>query len=230
MTRPIKVVLIGQLATGKSTIAHRLAQRTDMPQQSTIGSAYMTTTLTSPAGIKFQLNLWDTAGSEKYRSIMPMYVRNADIVLAVYDVTDYASLDRIREDRAHYIDTVADIEHAIWILIGNKCDLGASSSLVARARELANEWTPRGQHFRASALNATGINDIAEYMGDQLQALLQLQQMGVVSGDAHVDPQVTLKRPTIPTVRTMHPLELLEDDDTIQLGDENPSWRPKCCN
>lgn len=42
-----------------------------------------------------QLNIWDTAGDERFRSIMPLYYRDAEIALLVFDLTDAESFKGI---------------------------------------------------------------------------------------------------------------------------------------
>ena len=45
---------------------------------------------------KVKLQLWDTAGSEEYRSINQLYYKKAAIICLVYDVTDYESFDQLK--------------------------------------------------------------------------------------------------------------------------------------
>ena len=42
-------------------------------------------------GRKVVLQIWDTAGTERYRTLAPMYYRNAKVVIVVYDVTNMVS-------------------------------------------------------------------------------------------------------------------------------------------
>ena len=91
-----KLVLLGESAVGKSSIVHRFVKNTfDDMRESTIGAAFLTQTITIPESettIKFEI--WDTAGQERYKSLAPMYYRNANAALCVYDITSRSSFQK----------------------------------------------------------------------------------------------------------------------------------------
>ena len=68
-----------------------------------------------------RLIIYDTAGQEKFRSLIPMYIREAQIILLVYDITDKESFDSIPK----WIQEVKDVlnKEVVFALIGNKLDL-----------------------------------------------------------------------------------------------------------
>ena len=43
-----------------------------------------------------ELDIWDTAGSARFKDLAPMYYRGAHGALAVYDITDASSLERAK--------------------------------------------------------------------------------------------------------------------------------------
>ena len=55
--------------------------------ESTIGAAFLTQNVTTPAGKEIKFEIWDTAGQERYRSLAPMYYRGAHSAIVVYDIT-----------------------------------------------------------------------------------------------------------------------------------------------
>ena len=71
----VKVVMLGNVAVGKSSLLKRfLSQRFDEKQETTIGASFFAKILTiNGQNIKFQI--WDTAGQEKYRALAPMYYK-----------------------------------------------------------------------------------------------------------------------------------------------------------
>ena len=113
-----KIVLLGDSAVGKSSLAARFVKDEFVPhQESTIGAAFMShlvfvpsTSQKRPASAdetsggcnfsndctKVKLEIWDTAGQERYRSLAPMYYRGAVGAVIVYDVTCAASLKRAK--------------------------------------------------------------------------------------------------------------------------------------
>jgi GTPase SAR1 family protein len=86
-----KLVTIGDAQTGKTSLLWRLThkQRPDI-RDATIGAAFF-----NSSSKKFCLNMWDTAGQERFRSMLPIYLRDAEIILFVYDITDRSSYDHL---------------------------------------------------------------------------------------------------------------------------------------
>ncbi len=70
-----------------------------------------------------KVQLWDTAGTERFRTITPIYYRNVDGVLLVFDLTDRASFRSIQ----YWIDELNEKgeDTAQLMLVGNKNDRAA---------------------------------------------------------------------------------------------------------
>ena len=118
----------------------------DRYRESTIGAAFLSQTIKlseeyDEQVLKFEI--WDTAGQERYKSLAPMYYRNANAALVVYDVTEPDSLPKAKLWVDELKEKVND-DKLIICLVGNKLDLVSereSTSLVdeADAREFAQE-------------------------------------------------------------------------------------------
>jgi len=84
----LKVVLVGDSDVGKTSIgylmSHPLTTGTVPYTESTVGASYFRTKFDSPGG-RISADIWDTAGQERYHSLVPLYLRNANVVLYVYD-------------------------------------------------------------------------------------------------------------------------------------------------
>ncbi|KAI4189732.1 MAG: hypothetical protein L6R41_001284, partial [Letrouitia leprolyta] len=56
-------------------------------RESTIGAAFLTQTISLDETTTVKFEIWDTAGQERYKSLAPMYYRNANCAVVVYDIT-----------------------------------------------------------------------------------------------------------------------------------------------
>ncbi|KAG8881149.1 GTP-binding protein of the rab/ypt [Tulasnella sp. 331] len=137
-----KLVLLGESAVGKSSLVLRFVRdQFDDYRESTIGAAFLTQTVTVDEQTTVKFEIWDTAGQERYkaRSLAPMYYRNANCAVVVYDITQTASLQKaktwIRE-----LQRQADPNILIY-LCGNKLDLAANLRQVTQeeAQKYAEE-------------------------------------------------------------------------------------------
>ncbi|CAF9909297.1 MAG: hypothetical protein HETSPECPRED_008927 [Heterodermia speciosa] len=117
----VKLVLLGEAAVGKSSLVLRFVNNDFQEnKEPTIGAAFLTQKCNLPhRTIKFEI--WDTAGQERFASLAPMYYRNAQSALVVYDLTKPTSLVKAR----HW---VAELQRQaspgiVIALVGNKLDL-----------------------------------------------------------------------------------------------------------
>ncbi|CEF85885.1 unnamed protein product [Fusarium graminearum] len=127
----VKLVLLGEAAVGKSSLVLRFVNNDFQEnKEPTIGAAFLTQKCNLPTRtIKFEI--WDTAGQERFASLAPMYYRNAQAALVVYDLTKPTSLIKAK----HW---VAELQRQaspgiVIALVGNKLDLTGDSSSVAGA-------------------------------------------------------------------------------------------------
>ena len=131
----MKVVLVGNTQVGKTCLVSRLMTGTFRANSpATVGAAFQDHVMTTDKGI-VSMQIWDTAGQEKYRSLTPMYYRNAHAAVLVFDVTNkesYESLEQWATDLEE--KTTTDIK---IFIAGNKCDLENRQVSEEEAREFA---------------------------------------------------------------------------------------------
>ena len=117
-----KVVFIGNPTAGKTSLLNRICNDKFLPNyDSTIGVDFFTKTIFYNETI-FKLQLWDSAGQEKYRSLIPSYIRGASIIYLVYDINHHESFDAIN-NWLGFVNQYTNKEQVKLILIGNKKDL-----------------------------------------------------------------------------------------------------------
>jgi Ras-related protein Rab-6A len=117
----LKVVLLGNSGTGKTSIldfAVTHSSRDDL--QPTIGCNCSLLTFDFATG-PISLRVWDTAGQELYRSIVPIYIRDSAAALLVYDVTEPKSLESL--DHWYSVLMEEQSGEILIYVIANKIDL-----------------------------------------------------------------------------------------------------------
>lgn len=154
-----KLVLLGESAVGKSSLVLRFVKdQFDDYRESTIGAAFLTQTVSLDAQTTVKFEIWDTAGQERYKSLAPMYYRNANCAVVVYDITQPSSLDKakawIRE-----LQRQAD-PNIIIALAGNKADL-ASTRRAIPTEEAEKYAQEEGLLFlETSAKDASNVSEL----------------------------------------------------------------------
>eukprot|EP00915_Cephaloidophora_sp_WS-2016_P002868 GHVH01003901.1.p1 GENE.GHVH01003901.1~~GHVH01003901.1.p1 ORF type:complete len:161 (+),score=21.83 GHVH01003901.1:288-770(+) len=116
-----KFVIVGNSNVGKTCMLGQFTKSEFMPNsKSTVNCEFGMNVITIK-GVPVKLQIWDTAGTEKYRSIVRSYYRGAAACLLVYDVTDRSSFEAITE----WLEEISELthQHITIHLIGNKCDL-----------------------------------------------------------------------------------------------------------
>ena len=116
-----KIIFLGDQGTGKSCILNRFVEdKFDDNYQATIGLDFQRKNVKID-NQDVHLLLYDTAGQEKFRSLIPMYTRDANIIILVYDITRKESFNHIPD----WINGLTNVnfDNVIFALVGNKIDL-----------------------------------------------------------------------------------------------------------
>ena len=150
----MKIVLLGDSQVGKTSIISRIADDNNFEEEtvSTIGAAFITQMMTTPNGT-IQLQIWDTAGQEQYRSMTPMYYRSADVILFVFDLTQIESFQSIQS----WIQDVQGqcTNKTQFVLVGNKTDLPERAVTPEDAQQFCNNYQ---MSFYKEVSAKTGFN------------------------------------------------------------------------
>ena len=116
----VKCVVLGNYGTGKTSIQTRYCYNkyTDY-SYTTIGVDIFMKTIKNDS-ITLKIQLWDTAGQEKYKAMLVQYIKNAYLYIIVFDVTDQQSFIDITEWITFIIKYARDNYRIV--LIANKID------------------------------------------------------------------------------------------------------------
>jgi small GTP-binding protein len=160
-----RVVLIGDSSVGKTCVVNRfLHDSFDNHEPNTIGASYETY-IENRDGFAMELQIWDTAGQEKYKSLGPIYYRESAAALAVFDMSNHGSFESI----PGWIKSFRSVsgEAAIVIVVGNKMDL--VDEQVVQIEE-AQHWAQvEGLDFLpASAKTGSGVREVFDKLLDRL--------------------------------------------------------------
>lgn len=147
----IKIVLYGKESVGKSALLTRfIHSRFDPEIETTIGASFSSKTV-SVDDQMISLNIWDMAGSERFNTLVPMYIRGAKIVLLCFHHFDAGDLDK-------KIEKIAEQNMDVKIfLVATKIDLRAvSDQAIIYAQLMGYEL------FHTSAASGTGVDELFE--------------------------------------------------------------------
>jgi Ras-related protein Rab-6A len=155
-----KVIFLGNSGVGKSSIILRICnEKFDPAYHSTVGLDFTKKDIIHNKSI-MKLLFYDTAGQEKFRSLIPMYIRDANIMIIVYDITNYESFTQLQI----WMDMIADLrrEDAIVAIVGNKQDMEERRAVqIEEAKEFAKK-------------NNSIFKEVSAKMGTNIQDLINI--------------------------------------------------------
>ncbi|XP_032166095.1 ras-related protein Rab-36 isoform X4 [Mustela erminea] len=146
-----KVVVVGDLYVGKTSLIHRFCKNVfDRDYKATIGVDFEIERF-EIAGIPYSLQIWDTAGQEKFKCIASAYYRGAQVIITAFDLTDVQTLEHTRQ---WLEDALRENEpgSCFVFLVGTKKDLlsgAACEQAEVEAVRLANEM--KAEYWSVSA-------------------------------------------------------------------------------
>ena len=154
-----KIVLIGESGVGKTSIISRYINNSFDLQVLTSSSAQFISKiiyLTDEISLKF--DIWDTAGQEKFRSLAKIFYKDAKVIILVYDITNKASFDNLKNYWFNEIEENS-ISDVILAIVGNKDDLYENEQVsIDEGKKFAKE--KNAIFKRTSALSNRNIESL----------------------------------------------------------------------
>ena len=154
----IKITFLGDQSVGKSSIIKKFSEnKFDWDYQRTIGLDFQLKDINLKENF-MSLHFYDTAGQEKFRSLIPMYLRDTQIMILTYDITNKESFTHIVDDWINFISDYIR-EDKIIVLVGNKKDLEGKRQISTKeAEDFAKQ---KGFLFHeVSSKTGEGINEL----------------------------------------------------------------------
>ena len=155
-----KIILIGNASVGKTSIFNKFTTG-DFSKiyKSTIAAEFKSKLLKVNKNLWAKLVIWDTCGTENYRSLTRQYYRGADGAIIIFDLTDQSSFNDLKKwikDIKNYGEKDIQI-----IVVGNKLDLFNQRKVTqSQANNFCNE--NKYKYIEASAKDGTNLLKIFE--------------------------------------------------------------------
>jgi small GTP-binding protein len=163
-----KVVLIGNSQVGKTSLFERFkGQPPDSTLCGTVGGSCAVVPVDLDGG-SVSLTIWDTAGQEKYRAIVPLYFAHAQAIVIVYDITNQQSFQDVLEWER--IAREYAPPEAKLILVGNKLDRRAERDVSRDAAEERRIELGAETLFETSAITGDGVDDLLDMLAGSINA------------------------------------------------------------
>ena len=160
----LKILILGDSSVGKTSLLLKYADGYfPTIYVATIGVEYKIKQI-NINGLDINLQIWDTAGQERFRSITRNFMKGADGIMYVYDITQKSSFDNIK----NWIrDSEESTEGFQKIIVGNKCDLELDRSV---SKELLQKLCDdrKLKYIEASAKLGTNVSEAFECLAKMI--------------------------------------------------------------
>ena len=135
----IKITLIGSSGVGKTCIIKRYIENIFLDNSSATAGGSYSSKLIKINNKLIQVDLWDTAGAERFRSLGKVFYKDANIVIIVYDISKKYSFEKIKTIWYPNVKEIGE-KYTILAIIGNFSDLYEDEEVSENeAREYAKQ-------------------------------------------------------------------------------------------
>eukprot|EP00697_Spironema_sp_BW2_P010141 gnl/Spiro4/25259_TR12575_c0_g1_i1.p1 gnl/Spiro4/25259_TR12575_c0_g1~~gnl/Spiro4/25259_TR12575_c0_g1_i1.p1 ORF type:complete len:264 (+),score=49.13 gnl/Spiro4/25259_TR12575_c0_g1_i1:41-793(+) len=193
-----KILVIGDLATGKTCFVRRFAHnRFSNKYRATIGADFLERTVPYDAHTDVELRLWDLGGQSNFRHLLKVYRKDAAGVVVVCDISKYSTFEGALAWK-QYLDETTEADEGITtnvsgssaeppsqlpvVLLANKCDLHVSESSreaqLLDPQHMAAVCAQHGflQFFCVSAATGENVEPVMNFLVSSLVARMHEQQ------------------------------------------------------
>ena len=161
-----KVLLLGDSSVGKTCFLLRYCDKSFQDAHlSTIGLDYRLKTMTLKSGKNIKLQIWDTAGQDRFRAITKNYYKGANGIILIYDVTNAQTFENVK----NWISQIKEEANpnVVIYLAGNKIDLPEETKSVSTeaGQRMADEYKLLFKEASAKAgKNVNVVKDMQQLM------------------------------------------------------------------
>ena len=164
----LKIILIGDAGVGKSSILLRYKTNEFLDiYNATIGIDNIFKDIVVD-GINIRLQVLDTAGQERYHSIIPSYIRKANGIFLVFDLTQKSSFEHL-DYWMDFIKNEKDVNGKNLIILANKKDL---EEIREVNDEDINEFIKKHGYFQKIEISVKNKDEIAQAFDEMIKLLL----------------------------------------------------------
>ena len=161
------VLLLGDSSVGKTCFLLRYCDKSFQDVHlSTIGLDYRLKTMTLKNNKTIKLQIWDTAGQDRFRAITKNYYKGANGIILIYDVTNTQTFENVK----NWISQIKEEANpnVIIYLVGNKIDVPEEQRLVKPedGQKMADEFDL--PFLEASAKDGTNINEVFQELLEKI--------------------------------------------------------------
>lgn len=155
--KQFKVVLLGEGCVGKTSLCLRYVQNAFNDKHLTTIQASFLSKRLNVDGKRVGLAIWDTAGQERFHALGPIYYRDANGALLVYDITDRDSFIKVQT----WVKELRKMlgKEVTLAIAGNKCDLERSRVVTIEEAEQYAE-SVGAKHYSTSAKLNKGLEEL----------------------------------------------------------------------
>ena len=183
-----KILILGNSSVGKTSFLVRFCDGTFEEEAITTVGVDCKKKFIKRNNKNIKLNIMDTAGQERFRSIAKNMFKNADGIILMYDVTNEKSFIEIK-DWISSIKEATDLEKIGLVIAGNKIDL-KDEIVIDENRKKTFEEKQKLKIIETSAKSNINVDEVFIELIDKLQQLgLGVVQHSLSSGYGEEDEQ-----------------------------------------
>ena len=156
----LKFIILGDSNVGKTSLLLNYTDNYFVDSHvATIGIDYKIKII-NMNGVNLKLQIWDTSGQERFRSLTYNFLKNANGIIFVYDITNKKTFEGVKEWIKDAENNGITFEK---ILIGNKCDLEGKREISFDALEKFGN-KKKIKYFETSAKTNINVNEAFDYL------------------------------------------------------------------
>ncbi|KAM9797979.1 ras-related protein Rab-42b [Neosynchiropus ocellatus] len=175
-----RIIMLGDSTVGKSSLLKRYTENTFLETiDETVGVDFYVNFLEVAPDVRVKLQFWDTAGQERFRSVTRSYYRNSAGGLLVFDMTNRASFDHIKDWHSEVSERI-EPEKILFILVSHKSDRDAHGERVVSREEAEKLAGQLGvPYVEASARTNHNVKETFELLARRIY-------QGLLSGEVNL--------------------------------------------